>query len=87
MIIIQIVMQEHEHALIDAIAGLADTSDGEIGNNNKSRASFCLQSKNNLLFTIQFCTLMIIPKVNYKRKHTNKHALKSFFCSACYTLE
>ncbi|WZZ62485.1 hypothetical protein YC2023_062592 [Brassica napus] len=32
-------MQEHEHALIDAIAGLADTSDGEIGNNNKSRAS------------------------------------------------
>ena len=41
MIIIQIVMQEHEQALIDAIAGLADTSDGEIGNNNKSRASFC----------------------------------------------
>ncbi|KAF3606670.1 hypothetical protein DY000_02050838 [Brassica cretica] len=70
-------LKEHEQALIDAIAGLADTSDGEIGNNNKSRASFCLQSKNNLLFTIQFCTLMIIPKVNYKR--TNKHALKSFF--------
>lgn len=29
-----VVMQEHEQALIAAIARLADTSDGEIGNNN-----------------------------------------------------
>lgn len=33
-----------------AIARLADTSDGEIGNNNRSKASFCLQSRNTLFF-------------------------------------
>lgn len=42
-------MQEHEQALIAAIARLADTSDGEIGNNNKSKASSCLQSQNDII--------------------------------------
>ena len=34
-----------------ALARLADTSDGEIGNNKKkSKVSFCLQSQNSLVF-------------------------------------
>ncbi|CAH2053941.1 unnamed protein product, partial [Thlaspi arvense] len=56
-------LKEHEQSLMAAIARLADTSDGEMGNNNKSKASFCLHSQNNILFTIQFFLLMIISRI------------------------
>ncbi|CAN7117371.1 unnamed protein product [Brassica rapa subsp. narinosa] len=50
-------LKEHEQALMAAIARLADTSDGEIGNNNRIKASFCLQSQNTLFYLPFNCVL------------------------------
>lgn len=61
-------MQEHEQALIAAIARLADTSDGEIGNNN----NVCNLGIIFFFSSFQFCALMISIKGDYKHKRPQK---------------
>lgn len=56
-------MQEHEQALIAAIARLADTSDGEMGNNNK--IMLCLVCDLRIIYylPLKFCVMMIISSI------------------------
>lgn len=61
-------MQEHEQALIAAIARLADTSDGEIGNNN----NVCNLGIIFFFSSFQLCALMISIKGHYKHKRPQK---------------
>lgn len=56
-------MQEHEQALIAAIARLSDTSDGEIGNNNKSRLRLICDLRIIFYLPLNFCAVMIISSI------------------------
>ena len=50
------VMQEHEQALIAAIARLADTSDGELGNNKKTILGFVCNLR--IIFYLPFNSVL-----------------------------
>jgi hypothetical protein len=56
-------LKEHEQALIAAIARLADTSDGEMGNNNKSTLRLVCNLRIIYYLPLNFCVMMIISSI------------------------